>query len=127
MVVVYGGDSSIRQLSGMPAQNIYPPLFIIYFFIQLIIYIRKKLAMRNMPSVQRMRSYVVNNYLNLNSLIYILLTMFLLMVATILYFGQVKRNQNSSDDEEILEGSYRALALMSLLETFIQLRPFIIS
>ena len=125
MVVVFGGEPVIEQLSGEQHKSFYSFFYVICFLFHNCMFLYKKLALRKMPSVQKMQSYVVENFLNLNSLLTILGTMLLAVLARFLHARQTRKNQTSTDEEDILEGSYRSLALLVIVETLVQIGPFV--
>ena len=123
--MVFGGEPVIEQLSGEQHQSFYSLLYKVFFLCHICMFLHKKLALREIPTVQKMQSYVVENFLNLNSLLTILGTMLLAVLARFLHARQTRKNQTSTDEEDILEGSYRSLALLVIVETFVQIGPFV--
>ena len=123
----YGGAEIVPLLSSDPAGN---PFSIVYlvslpFLISLLIY--KKLKMRKLPTQQRLKELVVNNFLNVYSMIIMLAIVIIMAVTTLIHYKTITKNSILPKDKipKSPEDYWTDLLMLAMVETMCQSIAFI--
>ena len=124
--ILLGGEAIIPLLSSEPAGNhfLIADLSSIAFLLLMVFY--KKLVMRKLPTQQRLKELVVSNFLNVFTILIILISLGL--VTLVLYHLYTIKKYTAVAEKGIKVSSnvyWKNILIISMIETMLQSYSFL--
>jgi hypothetical protein len=125
----YGDTAIIPLLSSESAESYLLVACLVSVSLLLAIFVLKKVIMRKLPTQQRLKELVVSNFLNVFSLLIILVIGTLLTGAAVFHLQTINENSITSktDNKKAPIDYWKDLLMIAAVETIVQLTPFIIN
>ena len=125
--IFYGGEAIIPLLSSEPAGNHFAiaDLTSIAFLIFMVFY--KKLKMRKLPTQQRLKELVVSNFLNVFTILLILISLGLVTLGVLYHLYTIKKYSAVSEEGIKLSSNayWKNILIITMIETIIQSYSFL--
>ena len=121
LAMFYGGDKILAHLSRESTGNHLALFMIASLSFQIVIIIFKSVKMRKLSTKHILREAIISNFLNVYSLLLIIILTFFLVSQSILHSITIEDN---STKDGIPGDTWKSLLFIAALETVVQITPF---